>query len=158
MGLFDTSPKKMAEYQRRYVAAVQEKLPGEEVLAVGAFYTTGSMGAAALSHASGAAAMAARAIGKKKAGGLSQNIVLAATPEHLYAFKYAPRGKSIKVKGEEAVWKRAEIEVEGEDTSVTHRITISSPSEGERVVLDTTRGPGRELAAPLLDLLGVGRP
>lgn len=153
MGLF--GDRDLSKYQERYKASVQEKVPGEQVLAVGVFYRTGSFGSAALAEVSGAAYMAARALGKKKAGGLSQNVLLAATPERIYAFSYAPRGTSIKVKGEEAVWNRADLEVEIENTNLTQRITISSPSEDERVTLDSSKGSGIEMNLPLLELLGA---
>ena len=70
MGLFDVDHEK---YQAQYKAAIDEKLPGEQVLATGIFFTSGSYGAMALSQVSGIAYMAARALGKKQAGGLSQN-------------------------------------------------------------------------------------
>lgn len=156
MALF--GDRDFGKYQERYKAAVQEKLPGEEVLAVGMFYRSGTWGSAALAEFSGVAHLAARAIGKKKAGGLSQNVIIAATPERIYAFNYAPRGTSIKVKGEEAVWNRAEIEVALENTKITQRITIESPGEEERVVLDTNKGSGVEMNLPLFELLGAEQP
>lgn len=156
MGIF--GDRDYAKYQDRYRAAAQEKIADEEVLAVGIFYRTGSWGALGLAEASGIASMAARALGKKKAGGLSQNVLLVLTPERLRAFNYAPKGTSIKIKGEEAVWERGDVEIEVENTKITQRITITSPSEDERVVLDTTKGSGAEMNAPLLELLGAERP
>ena len=148
-------PERVEKYQRRYREAVQQRLPGEEVLAVGIFYHTGSWGSAALAQVSGVAYLAARAIGKKRAGGMSQNVVLAVTPERLYAFGYTPRGTSIKVKDEEAVWERSAVEIELDRTSLTQRITIASPSEDERVQLDTSRMGGPEFNAAVYDLLSA---
>lgn len=144
------------KYQLKYRETAQRKLGGEEVLAVGMFYRTGTLGSLPLAEVSGVAYLASRAIGKKKAGGLSQNVLLVLTPDRLYAFNYAPKGTSIKIKGEEAVWERSAVGIEVENTSLTQRITISSPSEDERVVLDSNRRSGARMNGPLLELLGAG--
>jgi len=146
-------PERVERYQRRYREVVQQRLPGEEVLAIGIFYHTGSWGSAALAQVSGIAYLAARAIGKKRAAGMSQNVILAVTSQRLYAFGYTPRGTSIKVKDEEAVWERSAVEIELDRTSLTQRITISSPSEDESVQLDTSRMGGPDFNAPVYELL-----
>ena len=148
--------EKIDKYQARYREAVQKKIPGEEVLAIGLFHRTGSYGAMAIAEVSGLASMASRALGKKKAGGMSQNVILAVTPEKLYAFGYSPKGTSIKVKDEEAVWDRSSVEIGTGDKSITQRLTISSPTEDEKVELDTSKMGGPEFNKELYDLLQTG--
>lgn len=146
--------EKIEKYQSRYREAVQEKLGGEEVLAVGLFHRTGSYGAMALEQVSGLASMAASALGKKKAGGMPQNLILAVTAQRLHAFGYSPKGTKIKVKDEEAVWDRSDVQLSTEGKSLTQRITISSPTEGEKVELDTSKLGGPDFNRELYDLLG----
>lgn len=140
--------EKIDKYQRKYREAVQEHLPGEEVLAIGIYYRTGSWGAMAAAEASGLAYMVTRMVGKKRAGGLSQNIVLAVTPERLYAFGYKPRGTSIKVTGEEAAWDRDTVQVETGARTLTDRIKITS-GDGS-IELDTSKMGGPEFNAALV--------
>lgn len=141
-------PEKIEKYQRRYREAVQEHLPGEEVLAIGIYYRTGSWGAMAAAEASGLAYMATRLIGKRKAGGLSQNVVLAVTPEHLYAFGYKPKGTGLKVTGQEASWDRATVQVETGARTITDRIKITG--EDGSIELDTSKMGGPEFNAALV--------
>lgn len=141
-------PEKIEKYQRRYREAIQEHLPGEEVLAVGIYYRTGSWGAMAAAEASGLAYMVTRMMGKKRAGGLSQNVVLAVTDQHLYAFGYKPKGTSIKVTGEEASWDRSTVQVETGARTITDRIKITG--EDGSIELDTSKLGGPEFNAALV--------
>src|SRR3954470_14480588 len=77
MGRFDISPEVAEEYRGKYRDAVQPQVD-EEVLAVGAFRTTGSGTKYAISKMQvGALAYgAAHMIGKKKAGGLPGQFLL----------------------------------------------------------------------------------
>ena len=44
---------------------------------------------------------------KKKAGGLPDKVMLAVTPDKLYAFKLKASGRDYKISDEVAVWDRA---------------------------------------------------
>jgi hypothetical protein len=142
--------------QRRFIddnkPRVQEKVD-EPVLSYGCFYRSGSWGGLAAGKASPIAGVAMGVRGKKKAGGLPKNFILAVTDSRLYAFKYRQgRGYKIKVGDELAVWDRARIRASVEDTKLTRRLTIKSPEEDERVVCDATKA---EVTDEFLRALGA---
>src|ERR671918_1812359 len=107
MGRFDISPEE-AEYRQKFRDLVQAHV-GEEVLAVGAFRPTGAGTKYAISKLQvGALAYgAAHKLGKKKAGGLPGQFMLAVTPTKLHAFKYKTKRNRVEIKEEVAVWDRS---------------------------------------------------
>ena len=136
MGRFDISPEVAAEYRVKYRETVAAKLD-EEVLAVGAFRTTGSGTKYAISK-SGAGALAygaAHLMGKGKAGGLPGQFLLAVTPTKLHAFKYKSKRNGPEAKEEVAAWDRAGVKVAAERTKTTTRVSIEWP-DGESIVCD----------------------
>jgi hypothetical protein len=137
MGRFDISPEVAEEWRGKYRESVEPHVD-EEVLAVGGFRPTGSGTKYAISKmqvgalAYGAASM----MGKKRAGGLPAQFMLAVTPTKLYAFKYKPGRSGIKVKEESAVWDRSGLTVSTERLQTTTRVTLEWPADGEKVVCD----------------------
>jgi hypothetical protein len=136
MGRFDISPEVAEEWRGKYRASVEPHVDGE-VLAVGAFRPTGAGTKMAISKAQvGALAYGAAAMmGKKKAGGLPGQFMLAVTPERLYAFKYKPGRSGVKIKEESASWDRAGIRASTERMQTTTRLTLEF-SDGEKIVCD----------------------
>lgn len=136
MGRFDISPEVAEEWRGKYRSSVEPHVDGE-VLAVGAFRPTGAGTKYAISKAQvGALAYgAAHLMGKKKAGGLPGQFMLAVTPDKLYAFKYKPGRSGVKIKEQSAVWDRAGLKVDTERLQTTTRVTLEWP-DGERLVCD----------------------
>jgi Cu2+-containing amine oxidase len=72
---------------------------------------------------------------KKRAGGLPDKIVLAATPTKLYAFNLGFKGRDYRIKGEAAVWDRAGLRISTDRRSGMTALTIESPDEDEKATL-----------------------
>jgi hypothetical protein len=136
MGRFDISPEVAEEWRGKYRASVVPHVDGE-VLAVGAFRPTGAGTKMAISKTQvGALAYgAAHMMGKKKAGGLPGQFMLAVTPDRLYAFKYKSARNGVKIKEESAVWDRAGIKASTVRLQTTTRLTLEFP-DGEKIVCD----------------------
>ena len=136
MGRFDISPEMAEEWREKYKASVASHVDGE-VLAVGAFRPTGAGTKMAISklQLGGLAYGAAHMAGKKKAGGLPGQFMLAVTPERLYAFKYKPGRSGVKVKEQSACWDRTGLTASTERLQTTTRLTLEWP-DGEKIVCD----------------------
>jgi hypothetical protein len=144
--MFDTDA-----WKGKYREAVQEKLPGEQVEAAWLFYRTGGYAGMALGPLSPLAGIIARTIGKKRAGGLPNQFLLALTPTTVRAFKCKPSARKAKVGDELAVWDRAGLQISIRDAAVNTEVTIESPGEGEKVVCST----GKDAASrEFLELMG----
>jgi hypothetical protein len=130
--MFDTEA-----WKGKYRDAVQEKLPDERVEAAWLFYRTGGYAGLALGPFSPLAAIVARTIGKRRAGGLPNQFLLALTPDRMYAFKCKPSGRKAKVGHELAVWDRGALNINVRDAAVNTEVTIESPGEGEKIVCST---------------------
>jgi hypothetical protein len=137
MGRFDISPEVAEEYRGKFRDAVQPQVD-DEVLAVGTFRTTGSGTKYAISktQAGALAYGAASMLGKKRAGGLPGQFLLAVTPTRLHAFKYKMKRNGIALKDEVAVWERSGLEVGTERLQTTTRVTLEWPGGGDRIVCD----------------------
>jgi len=136
MGRFDISPEVAEEYRTKYRESVQPHVD-DEVLAVGPFRPTGAgtkMGISKL-QVGALAYGAAHMMGKKKAGGLPGQFLLAVTPSKLHAFSYKAKRSGVEVKEEVASWDRAEIRASTERLQTTTRLTLELP-EGEKIVCD----------------------
>jgi hypothetical protein len=136
VGRFDISPEVAEEWRGKYRASVEPHVDGE-VLAVGPFRPTGAGTKMAISKTQvGALAYgAAHLMGKKKAGGLPGQFLLAVTPEKLYAFKYKQGRNGANIKEESASWDRAGIKASTERLQTTTRLTLEFP-DGAKVVCD----------------------
>jgi hypothetical protein len=133
-GINEADARKWIEQNR---GAVQEHLDAP-VLAYAACFRTNSYGAMAVSKAaSPLAGILMNLAGKRKAGGLPQNFIVAVTEDTVHAFKYKPRGWTLKLGDEVAVWQRAGLRVTAQDTALTMRVTLEAPAEGETIVFDT---------------------
>ena len=136
MGRFDISPEVAEEYRTKYRESVQPHVD-DEVLAVGPFRPTGAgtkMGISKL-QVGALAYGAAHMMGKKKAGGLPGQFLLAVTPSKLHAFSYKAKRNGVDVKEEVASWDRAGIKASTERLQTTTRLTLELP-EGEKIVCD----------------------
>src|ERR1700712_859532 len=129
---------KQAKVEQMYRDAVQSHT-NEPVLAAWMFYRSGSFAKVGLAQVSGLGALAAGAIGKKKAAGLPQTFVLALTPTHVRAFKAKPRGFGVKVGDELLSWERRTLVVTAEQATVNMTVTLQPNGEGETVVCSTGR-------------------
>jgi hypothetical protein len=138
MGRFDISPEVAEEYRGKFRDAVQPQLNDEELLAVGTFRATGSGTKYGISktQAGALAYGAASLIGKKRAGGLPGQFLLAVTPTRLHAFKYKMKRNRIDLKDEVADWDRAGLEVSTERLQTTTRVTLEWSGDGEKIVCD----------------------
>jgi hypothetical protein len=143
MSMFDTEP-----YKQKYLEAVQPKVD-EQVLGAWLFYRTGGYAGLALTRVSPLAAVAARTIGKKRAGGLPNTFLLAVTPTKVRAFK-CRAGNRVKVGDELAVWDRSGLNVTVEDAALNTTVTLESAAEGEKIVCSTGKdATSREFLALL---------
>jgi hypothetical protein len=132
MSMFDTEA-----WKGKYREAAQEKLPGEQVEAAWLFYRTGGYAGLALGPLSPLAAVVSRTVGKKRAGGLPNQFLLALTPTKVHAFKCRPSRSKARVGDELGVWDRAGLQVAVRDAAVNTEVTLESPAEGERIVCST---------------------
>lgn len=104
MSMFDTEA-----WKGKYREAAQERLPDERVEAAWLFYRTGGYAGIALGPFSPLAAILARTIGTRRAGGLPNQFLLALTPTKAHAFKCRPHRSKAKVGDELAVWDRGAL-------------------------------------------------
>jgi len=143
--MFDTEV-----WKGRYRDAVQEKPPGEEVEAAWLFYRTGGYAALALGPLSPIAATISRTVGKKRAGGLPNQFLLALTPDRVYAFKSRSARTRAKAGKELAVWERSGLRVTTEDAALNTTVTLEAPAEGEKIRCSTGKdATSREFLALL---------
>jgi hypothetical protein len=128
--------KKRGEWERKYRDALQP-LVDEPVLAGGVFYRTAGWAAMAVGPFSGLAAVISRAVGKRRAGGLPNQFLLAVTPTRVHAFKCSLAYGDVEARDELAVWDRAGLTVTAEETSVNTKVVLERNGSGERVVCST---------------------
>ena len=129
-------PRKRAEWERKYRDALQPMVD-EPVLAGGVFYRTGGWAAVAVGPFSGLAALISRSIGKRRAGGLPNQFLLAVTPTRVHAFKCTLAYGDVRARDELAVWERAGLTVTAEETSVNTKVVIERDADGQRLVCST---------------------
>src|SRR5687768_786772 len=73
--------------------------------------------------------------GKKRAGGLPQQFLLAATDERIYALALPKMSSGLKPRAvkELARWERRDVRVGSKSLTVGTEIVIGSAAEGERI-------------------------
>jgi hypothetical protein len=86
---------------------------------------------------SGLAAVVSRSIGKRRAGGLPNQFLLAVTPTRVHAFKCSLAYGDVEARDELAVWDRSGLTVTAEETSVNTKVVLESGGSGERVICST---------------------
>jgi hypothetical protein len=128
--------KKRAEWEGKYRDALQP-LVDEPVLAGGVFYRTGGWASVAMGPFSGLAAVVSRSIGKRRAGGLPNQFLLAVTPSRVHAFKCSLAYGDVEARDELAVWDRSGLTVTAEETSVNTKVVLEAGGSGERVTCST---------------------
>jgi hypothetical protein len=128
--------KKRAEWERKYRDALQP-LVDEPVLAGGVFYRTSGWAAMAMGPFSGLAALVSRSVGKRRAGGLPNQFLLAVTPTRVHAFKCSLAYGDVQARDELAVWNRAGLSVTAEETPVNTKVVLQPDGGDERVVCST---------------------
>ncbi len=128
MGMFEMSPDQVAEWRRQCLELVASHVNGEEVLAAAGFRQGGASAnyAASKAQLGGAVYAGIKMLRKKKAGGLPDKVMLAVTPESLYAFKLSV-GRSYKLGDEVGRWARAGLKVSTDASGGMTSLTIESP-------------------------------
>jgi hypothetical protein len=116
---------------------------GEPVYACAQGPRTRGWSSMALSHISPAAGMVQMMRGKKKAAGLPQLFLVAATADKLYILgvpKANMNPTKVKAKKELAVWNLTDITVETESAFNAIKLIIDAPAEGEHVEVQIPEG------------------
>ena len=155
MGRFDISPEVAEEYRGKFRGTAAD-LIGTEVLAAGPFRATGAGTKYGISKLQvGALAYgAAHLAGKKKAGGLPGQFLLAVTPDKLYALKYKSRRNGPEAKEVVAEWDRKGIKVETERLRTTTRVSLDLGEPGQIVVDQVGMGDNPWADAVVSELSG----
>jgi hypothetical protein len=137
MGMFEMSDDQAVEWGQKFRDLVAPHVNGEAVESAAAFRRGGAAASTVASKAQlgGAVYAGIKLFNKKKAGGLPERVMLAVTPDKLYAFNFGFKGRSYKIKGEAAVWDRPGLKISSERKSGMTALTIESPSEGEKATL-----------------------
>jgi hypothetical protein len=137
MGMFEMSPEQVTEWRQKCRDLVTPQVNGEEVLSAAAFRRGGATASMVASKAQlgGIVYAGIKMFNKKKAGGLPERVMLAVTPNRLYAFKLGFKGRDYNLKDEVAVWERGGLHISTEQKSGMTTLTISSPAEGEKATL-----------------------
>lgn len=138
MGMFnfEMSAEQVEKFRQQLLDAVGPHVEGEEVVAAGAFRRGGASGTYAASKLGGGLVYAAVALArKKKAGGLPQQVLLAVTPDNVYAFKCKVGRQGYTAEKEVARWQRAGLRISSQQKMGLMNVTIESPAEGEKVTL-----------------------
>jgi hypothetical protein len=135
MGMFDMSDAQVEEWRQKCRALVDGRTSGEEVVSAAAFRRGGGTAGYMASKAGGGILYAGvKMMSKKKAGGLPDKVMLAVTPEKLYAFKLKV-GRDYKLGDEVAVWDRGGLQISTDRSGGMTALTIESPAEGEKATL-----------------------
>jgi hypothetical protein len=144
------------KWAAKYDRAAQDFLGDEQVLAAVQVARGGGWTALGLSQVSGLGFLWAMMRGKKRAGGLPQQFLLAVTEERVYALGLPKMSSGLTVRAvkELARWDRDAVSVTGRKLAVGCEIVIESPGEGERV---ECQGPGGELSERFVRAAGDDR-
>jgi hypothetical protein len=137
MGMFEMSDDQAVEWGQKFRDLVAPHVNGEEVVSAAAFRRGGAAASTIASKAQlgGAVYAGIKLFNKKKAGGLPERVMLALTPDKLYAFNFGFKGRDYKIKGEAAVWDRPGLKISTDRKSGMTALTIESPAEGEKATL-----------------------
>jgi hypothetical protein len=136
MGMFEMSPDQVAEWRQQCLDLVSSRVNGEEVLASAGFRQGGASAnyVASKAQMGGLVYAGIKMLRKKKAGGLPDKVMLAVTPDKLYAFKLSV-GRGYKLGDEVGLWERASLKVSADASSGLTALTIESPAAGEKATL-----------------------
>jgi len=136
MGMFEMSPDQVAEWRQKCRELVADRVNGEEVNAAAGFRQGGASAnyVASKAQMGGLVYAGIKMLRKKKAGGLPDKVMLAVTPNRLYAFKLRV-GRDYKLGEEVAVWERAGLKIGADSSGGMTALTIEAPVEGEKATL-----------------------
>jgi hypothetical protein len=134
--MFEMSPDQVAEWRRQCLELVTSRVNGEEVLAAAGFRQGGASAnyVASKAQMGGLVYAGIKMMRKKKAGGLPDKVMLAVTPEKLYAFKLSV-GRSYKLGDEVGLWERAGLKIGADASGGMTALSIESPASGEKATL-----------------------
>ncbi len=137
MGMFEMTDAQAVEWRQKMRDLVAPHVNGEEVVAAAAFRRGGAAASMVASKAQlgGIVYAGIKLLNKKKAGGLPERVMLAVTPDKIYAFNFGFKGRDYKLKDEVAVWARPGLKISTELKSGMTALTIESPAEGEKATL-----------------------
>jgi hypothetical protein len=155
--MFELTPEKQAEWERKYREAAQPHVDGE-IEAVGTFQrqgmwfltipVVGELGLAVITAFEG--------VQKKRAGGLPRDFMLAVTGDKVHALKYRPAGFNVKVAGEVGVFDRGDIRVsEHRRGNVADAVTLEVTEDGqtEEIKINANMLSRNPWSAEVLELL-----
>jgi len=134
--MFEMSEKDVADWRQKCRDLVADRVSGEEVLAAAGFRQGGATAnyVASKAQMGGLVYAGIKMLRKKKAGGLPDKVMLAVTPNKLYAFKLSV-GRNYKLGDEVAIWERPALRVGTDSSGSMTALTIESPAEGEKATL-----------------------
>lgn len=136
MGMFEMSEDQVAEWRQKCRDLVASSVNGEEVVVAAGFRQGGATAnyVASKAQMGGLVYAGIKMLRKKKAGGLPDKVMLAVTPNRLYAFKLSV-GRDYKLGDEVGAWDRPGLEVSTDRSSGMTALTIESPAAGEKATL-----------------------
>jgi hypothetical protein len=134
--MFEMSEDQVAEWRQKCRDLVASSVNGEEVVAAAGFRQGGATAnyVASKAQMGGLVYAGIKMLRKRKAGGLPDKVMLAVTPNRLYAFKLSV-GRDYKLGDEVGAWDRPGLEVSTDRSSGMTALTIESPAEGEKATL-----------------------
>jgi hypothetical protein len=135
--MFEMSEAQAAEWEQKCRELVEPHVNGEEVVSAAAFRQGGATASMVASKAQlgGLVYAGLKMMRKKRAGGLPDKVMLAVTPEKLYAFKLGFKGRDYRIKEESGVWDRGGLRISTDRSGGMTALTIESPAEGEKATL-----------------------
>jgi hypothetical protein len=134
--MFEMNEQQVKEWRQKCVELVDGRVNGEELVSAAAFRQGGASAnyVATKAQLGGLVYAGIKLARKKKAGGLPDKVMLAVTPEKLYAFKLKV-GRDYKLGDEVAVWDRGGLKISTDRSGGMTALTIESPAEGEKATL-----------------------
>ncbi|MGE5281496.1 MAG: hypothetical protein ACM3N0_04085 [Chloroflexota bacterium] len=135
--MFEMSDEHVAEWRQKCRDLVGDRVGGEEVLAAGGFRQGGASAGYAASKAQlgGLVYAGIKMLRKKQAGGLPEKVMLAVTPNRVYAFKLVLRGRDHKLGDEVGAWERSGLRTAADRSGGMTSLTLESPAGGSKATL-----------------------
>ena len=157
--MFEMNADQVAEWRRMCQELVEPRVNGEEVVAAAGFRQGGATAnyVASKAQLGGLVYAGIKMMRKKKAGGLPDKVMLAVTPDRLYAFKLSV-GRSYKLGDEVAVWERPALQVSTDSSGGMTALTIESPAEGEKATLVGISVKDDPVSQEVIEVLRGGAP
>jgi hypothetical protein len=154
MGMFEMKDEHVAAWRQQCRDLVAERVNGEEVVAAAGFRQGGASAnyVASKAQMGGLVYAGIKALRKKKAGGLPDKVMLAVTPDRLYAFKLGFRGRDYKLGDEVGVWERAGLKASADRVGSMTSLTLESP-DGDKATLVGIGVKDDPVSQELIDVL-----